>query len=74
MLEIVENVEIDEAVVIACTEVGFKPRRAFKACGNCPHFRGIGRMRSEGDWSDQFAVRCGHIIERRTHVLEIVED
>ena len=70
MLQIVDDVEISQEAIIPCPDVGFKPRRA-QACQSCEHFRGIGLMCADESlpWHERYAVRCGHIIERRTQIL-----
>ncbi len=76
MLKIV-NVEIDSRVVIPCPEKDFRPRRAANACPGCDHFKGIGLMSEEPDigWHKKFAIRCAHVMERRTQLIpEIIED
>lgn len=72
MLPIVE-VDIPEQAIMACPAVGFKPRRA-KVCAECPHFQGIGQMSHEGAWHKQFAIRCAHVIERRTQIVDVIEE
>lgn len=62
MLPIVD-VPIDERAVIPCPELGFKPRRASRACASCEQFHGIAMMTEaeEVDVKD----RAGNVIGKR---------
>jgi len=75
MLQIAE-VDIHPDALIACPEVEFKMRKAAKACPKCPNWAGVGLMNSDPakPWNERFAIRCAHVIERRTHILEVFEE
>ena len=74
MLDIVTDPPyIDPRAIVPCPMKDFKPRRA-TACASCEHYRGLGRMADHGDFSNRYAIRCAHVIERRTHILEVVEE
>lgn len=75
MLEVEPNVvSIPNNVIIPCPKHDFKLARAANHCQECEHFRGLGIMSEERHlaWSDQYAIRCGHIIERRAKMEEEV--
>jgi hypothetical protein len=65
--------EIDPAAIVPCAALGFKPRRAL-ACKRCEYFQGLAVMGLAGDWADRYAIRCNHVIERRTQIIEVIED
>ncbi len=67
------SAEICKNAVVSCPIKDFKPRRASN-CEKCEHYQGLAVMGVEGNWSDKYAIRCNHVIERRTHNLEIIED
>jgi len=69
-------IAIDKRVVLACPLKKFKPRRAYKACPECGHFKGVARMSYESNlpWHKKYVIRCSHIIERRTQLIEVIED
>ncbi len=76
MLKIID-VEIDSRVVIPCPAIDFRPRRAANACPNCEYFKGVGLMSDEPDigWHKKYAIRCTHVIERRTQLIpEVIEE
>ena len=69
-------IAIDKRVVIRCPLKNFMPRRAYKACPKCEYFNGIAQM-SDGEkitWHKKYVIRCAHIIERRTQLIEVLED
>jgi len=86
-LETIE-IDIDKDVAIPCPAIEFKLRRACKCCPSCEYYHGVGVMSKaefvmvEGDesskrqllWHERFAVRCGHVIERRTENVKVVEE
>lgn len=74
MLKIVD-VEIDSAAIIPCPLVRFKGRYAAKCCPGCDNFKGIGLMVDDPSmsWHERYTVRCAHIIERRTQIIEVVD-
>ena len=74
MLPIVD-IEIPKEVIVHCAEKDFKPRYA-TACNKCRWFAGVAIMCSDATlpWHKRYVIRCGHVIERRTHVMEVVED
>jgi len=74
MLPIINDIDIDQNAVIPCPAVGFKPRRAYRSCQNCEYFEGFAKMSDVGNWSEQFAIRCAHPIERRTQHIEVIEE
>lgn len=73
MLEISESRRIDKNAVVACPAVSFAPRRAFKACPDCRYFAGLCVLGKVGRWSERYAIRCNHTIERRTQHFEVLE-
>lgn len=89
MLPKINEVEIDKNAVVPCPSVGFKSRRAHKSCPSCADFKGLCRTMAEGEtvvtcrstgdkrqatWSDKFAIRCAHVIERKTQIIEVIEE
>ena len=70
------NVGIDANVVIQCPAKDFKLRRAANSCPGCECFKGIGLMSEADDlaWHQKFVIRCGHVMERRTQLIEVIED
>lgn len=78
MLPISDNRDIGPAAVVSCPKVNFKPRRACKCCPGCEYFDGLGMMASDTEaayeWSDIYAIRCTHPIERRTQYFEVIEE
>jgi len=73
MLEKAETTEIDKAAVVACPALNFSARRAFLACPSCKYFDGLVMLGEAGKWSDRYAIRCAHVIERRTQHFEVIE-
>jgi len=75
MLPEIEGVEIDEAVIISCPKNNFQPTRAKPNCPSCEDFKGIAIMCTEPDepWHKKYVIRCAHVIERRTHNLDVIE-
>jgi hypothetical protein len=67
MLQVV-NVEVSESVAIACPKAGFKPKIVVDSCLKCAYFDGVGLMNSDlsRPWHERYAIRCKHVIERRT--------
>lgn len=71
---------IDARAVIPCPAVGFKIRRVASGCPGCEHYRGLAQMSMTGDdeaelaWHQQYVVRCAHIVERRTQIIEVIEE
>ena len=72
MLEIAE-VEIHKEAIVSCPKKDFKPTRAINHCPTCENFKGIGRMSDEGNWDAQYIIRCAHVMERRTRIIEVIE-
>ena len=83
MLPIAETKTIDPAAVVSCPMKNFAARRAYLACPDCEYFYGLAVMSSAPlisddpangvKWSDKYAIRCAHVIERRTQDLEVIE-
>lgn len=77
MLPEVVGVEIDPRALVPCPATPGKPfraRYAARACPGCPHYRGLGLMATEGEWHQMYAIRCAHVIEQRTTILEVIEE
>jgi len=72
-LPIVEE-SIHKEAIIPCPAVRFAPRRAVNCCPKCERFEGIARMGHDGPWDKQFVIRCGHMIERRTQIINVIEE
>ena len=74
---------IDPAAVVACPMKDFAARRAYLSCPDCELFNGLAIMSTAPlaadnptagvKWSDKYAIRCAHVIERRTQNLEVIE-
>ncbi|PHR57292.1 MAG: hypothetical protein COA44_06220 [Arcobacter sp.] len=64
--------DIPNGTAIPCPEIGFKWRKV-SSCLNCPFFNGFGIMSTDTllPFDKQYAVRCSHVIERRTTILEV---
>ena len=89
MLDIApNNIEIDARAIVPCAAKGFKARRAIN-CARCPYFAGLALMIADDigaditvgsmvtgriTWADKYAIRCCHVIERRTQIIEVIED
>ena len=66
------EVEIDARVIIPCPEVGFENRRASVACTKCEYFKGVFRLSYEGEWHQQYCIKCSRPISRRVQLEQIV--
>lgn len=75
MLTIVDNVDIDTRAAVPCPMIDFRLRRAAVCCPSCEHYQGIGLMCTDETqpWHKRFAIRCVHPVERRTHIVEVME-
>jgi len=75
MLQVSEDKEIDTTAIIACPALSFKLRRV-TACLKCKEYRGLGVMCTDKSkaWNERYAVRCAHIMERRTQILPEVHE
>jgi len=76
MLKIAQTRDVPEHIIIQCPITTFKPRRGIN-CMKCEFYGGLGIMIEDETlpWHERYAIRCGHIIERRTHVIpEIIEE
>ena len=69
----VADIDIHKEAVVSCPKNGFKPTRAINHCTNCEYFKGIGQMADEGEWDAMYVIRCAHVIERRTRIIEVIE-
>jgi len=73
MLPIV-NVDIDDMVIVPCPKQGFDNKLAARHCPGCEHFFGVAQMRepqsNDTAWHEVYAIRCGHVIERRTSSID----
>ena len=78
-----KTITIDPAAVVACPMKNFAARRAYLACPDCEFFNGLAIMSTAPlaadnpttgvKGSDKYAIRCAHVIERRTQDLEVIE-
>jgi len=75
MLEVLEEQpKIPDGTIIPCPDIGFKQRRV-TACLTCKFFNGFGIMSKDESlpFDKRYAVRCSHVIERRTMIFEVFE-
>lgn len=75
MLPRATETEIGPIAVVSCPKVNFQPQRAKQACTDCEYFDGLTIMAPEGEtWSQVYAIRCTHPMERRTVHLAVPGD
>ena len=63
------DVDIPDSVIVRCP-IYANRNRAAKHCAECRHFKGVSQMAYSDDteltWSQQYAIRCSFILERKT--------
>lgn len=72
-LQIVD-VPISADVVVPCPALRFQPLRAANGRPKCPHFQGVAQMSSDGSWDKKYVIRCSHVMERRTQIIQVIEE
>ncbi len=67
MLVTINGLEIPENLTMRCPKIRFNKQSAH-LCNGCEHFNGLGMMSPDlkRTWAERWAIRCNHIIERRT--------
>ncbi len=68
------DVPLHPKALVACPRTNFNMVVAAGSCDKCEHWAGVGMMSSDETlpWDKRFAIRCAHVMERRTHILEVV--
>jgi len=74
MLEKLNSNQIDRCAIVQCPKNGFGHVAAARHCPGCEYFDGLAVMtaaRPGVNWSDCYAIRCTHPIERRTVYIDL---